>query len=224
LALLALAEAATASSCLGPPEALDPCSTFVNTDVIFLGTAVGFFTTEIPVTRYDGTQYTVPSRRLNFLIEERFKGLTGDSVALVPGGAYGCGYQFELGRQYLVYAHRGPGNRLVATSASLTQPTQEVSDLLRYLRARTAGTAVTLLYGRWPRVWSVGPRGLIFAANETGQVLQSRTNGRGRFWMELPGGGRYTITAASPNGAPLGEPQTLTIFPGTCQGVELGPR
>lgn len=77
---------------------------------------------------------TFPYKRVSFAVTETFKGTPVSRVQFATGmGGGDCGYWFETGQEYVVYAH-GNEDALNAGICSLTDPSSEPRSGLRILR------------------------------------------------------------------------------------------
>jgi len=82
-------------------------------------------------------------------ISESFRGPTiaGQDIMIYTGNGGGdCGYRFEIGTSYLVYAHLA-GDRLVTSICSRTGSFAETAHIIRQLRASQKGEQVADLFG-----------------------------------------------------------------------------
>lgn len=105
---LAPPRAADACSCLQPGP---PCQEYWRADAVFAGRVTAIDPVPDPGWSPDSAPfYALPmSRRVTFAIVEGFRGVTGKSVEVFTGSGGGdCGYDFEVGRAYVVYATRMP--------------------------------------------------------------------------------------------------------------------
>ena len=121
--LLGSSMAAFACSCFSPGP---PCQEFWKTDAVFSGKVISI--TPEPVPKHYG-QEMPPNRVVRFLATESFRGMNSSEVVIVTErGDGGCGFDFQIGEQYIVYAHRNAAdNRLWTSICSRTT-------LLRRLR------------------------------------------------------------------------------------------
>jgi hypothetical protein len=151
-ALLFAASNAVACSCVQIGNA-DPVAAVSGTDAVFRARAV---TTAMVLTNDDGAilrkgEKETPSgfvqRLVAFRVEELFKGDIAPLTILITGsGAGDCGYNFEEGKEYLVFATLSSEKRLskLARSApvlttsicTFTQATDAAAEVLIALRAK----------------------------------------------------------------------------------------
>jgi hypothetical protein len=102
LILLCLRAPAMACSCIPQPS---PCEAFSQTPAVFVGRVTGIKEEKTEFTRF-GVKETIRTGLIaHFIVEEAFKGISQAEVEVVTGGGGGdCGYPFQDGQQYLVYA------------------------------------------------------------------------------------------------------------------------
>jgi hypothetical protein len=116
-----------ACSCAGTRV---PCEAYWNASAVFLGTVSYSRTTTTKVGDFDSRQ-----RVFRFNIDRAFRGVEGGEVEIVTGlGGGDCGYGFQLGGQYLVYAYRNDSNILSTGICSRTRPASEAAEDLAYFR------------------------------------------------------------------------------------------
>jgi hypothetical protein len=100
------AQRVSACSCAEPsPNAFVG---FEVSDAVFVGKAIEVKEVEIPYKNKAGW-FTV-ELEVKFRVERTLKGLEGSEVILRTGsGCCSCGYEFEKGQKYLVYAYHYKG-------------------------------------------------------------------------------------------------------------------
>src|SRR6185503_15892835 len=101
-ALVTLLSPSAAFSCTciisGPP-----CQTFGNTPAVFVGTPIEVKETTGNLTEGQGREYA--QRIFTFRVDEPFRGVNAAQIEVRTGmGGGDCGYRFNLGERYLVYA------------------------------------------------------------------------------------------------------------------------
>lgn len=145
LTLLMTALAPDASACVcgtgGPP-----CQNYFDVDAVFLGTVQTISSIEVT----DDPAYPpYPRRIVRFAVTRAFKGVQGTSVEVTTGAGGGdCGFKFEKGGRYLVYARRTKdGSRLATSICSRTRPVATAAEDLRYLEDLPAFGAGARVYG-----------------------------------------------------------------------------
>src|SRR5678816_2560454 len=132
-----------ACSCIGSQPT---CQATWQAHAVFVGQVVGITDVQ-PATRPDSPAALFDRRRVSFKVSEVFRGDVGASVIIRTGlGGGDCGYAFEVGSSYLVYAHQVPTGELTTGICSRTRPVSEAVDDLAYLRgpARQPGSLGTI--------------------------------------------------------------------------------
>jgi hypothetical protein len=97
-----------ACSCVTSEYPAQACELYGELDVAFVGRAI-----EVPPDRAAG--------RVRFQVRRAWKGVQGREVsALNDESGFGCGYQFESGREYLVFARRNRSGEIEIAPCSST--------------------------------------------------------------------------------------------------------
>ena len=132
LAVLICAESARPCSCIGSGP---PCQAYGNTSAVFVGTPTGVSQTTVKADRV-GDQFNYPQRLFTFRVEEAFRGVEAVEVQVMTGmGGGDCGYNFQIGERYLVYAGRDANSDVYGTSiCTRTRPLSEAGEDLEYIR------------------------------------------------------------------------------------------
>ena len=107
-----------------------PCDATSKSAAVFVGTVVSSKNAK------STGQYDFNSREVKFSVEEAFKGLSSTEVSVFTGwGGGDCGYPFQIGQQYLIYAYKDEKTGRFGTSiCSRTRQLSEAKDDLAYLR------------------------------------------------------------------------------------------
>jgi hypothetical protein len=80
-------------------------------------------------------------------ILERFRGPSSDPLVVrTESSSTACGYAFQAGKEYIVFAEASQGGLLVSY-CSATQPAKAAASRIRQLRAVRDGTALPSLFG-----------------------------------------------------------------------------
>ena len=107
-----------------------PCEAYWKASAVFLGTVT--YTTTTTTKR---GEFDFHSRIFRFTVDKAFRGAEGKEVEVLTGSGGGdCGYGFQLGGQYFVYAYRDKTNRLYTNICSRTRPASEADADLAYVR------------------------------------------------------------------------------------------
>ena len=109
---LASAEAALACTCAQSPAAPEALA---SSDAVFTGTVLSIDTTQT-------------GRQVRLRVEGSWKGAKCGEVTIVTAlDEAACGYSFQVGTSYLVYANRTQG-KLSTNICSRTQPTAQANE------------------------------------------------------------------------------------------------
>ncbi len=187
---------AHACSCGGPTSA---CEAFWGTPVVFLGTALdvhmkwsGFGD--------DKHSYVEEHRSALFEVEEAFKGIRESERVVEVGTGMGggdCGYDFESGKRYLVFAERDPDDgRLWTGICSVTHPVEEGEEDLRFLRSLPTAPLEGWVFGFVTSYWSPmrdpGSKfmsGIEIQLESNKRIYQATTDAEGNYRIDhLPAG------------------------------------
>ena len=131
-------------TCMSPKR--PACEVYWQTTAIFVGEVTGIRT----VRELDDEQGPSLSRIVTMAVTEEFQGLGGDDEVEVRTGAGGgdCGFDFQEGATYLVYANASAQTgRLETGICSRTEQVDLAAADLAYLRGIDAAEPVASLYG-----------------------------------------------------------------------------
>jgi len=143
-------------------------------------------------------------------VSERFRGAAGDSLVVrTEVGTAACGYPFEVGHEYLVFAN-GNQENVTVTTCSATQPSKMAVARIEQLRALRDGSTLPDLYGfvgthplRWDQAgWEqVQPMaGLTVTARSDSAEYRAQTADNGLYGFQGLPSGRYQLSVAAPPG------------------------
>jgi len=148
--------------------------------------------------------------KVTLTVSERFRGPGSDSLVVrTEMGTEACGYPFEVGHEYLVFANEYQGN-VTVTTCSATQPAKMAIARIQQLRALRDGTTLPDLYGfvgtyplRWDQAgWEqVQPMpGLIVTARSGSAEYRAQTADDGSYGFRGLPPDRYQLSIAVPPG------------------------
>jgi hypothetical protein len=150
------------------------------------------------------------SVKVTLTVSERFRGAAGDSLVIrTELGTEACGYPFEVGHEYLVFATEFQGNFIVNT-CSATQPAKMAIARIAQLRALRDGTTLPDLYGfvgtyplrldatGWEQVQPM-PRLTVTAQTDSAEYRIQTANDGMYVFRGLPSG-RYQLSVEAPPG------------------------
>lgn len=138
--VLSLASAqANACMCEGPPS---PCASYGKADAVFVGTVISVGESKSFKSNYLGAVDWYPVA-YKFSVEQSYSGVSGTRVEVLTGPVgIDCGYPFEAGQRYLVYAYRDDKDKLstsVCTRTKLFASAREDLAFLGTLSSRPSG-------------------------------------------------------------------------------------
>ncbi|HEX8847179.1 MAG TPA: hypothetical protein VF791_21220 [Pyrinomonadaceae bacterium] len=208
LAVLSLGgENARACSCFagGPP-----CQSYVNTQAVFVGTPTEVTRTTVKLKSGD-REYDYAQRLFTFRVEEAFRGVDAAEVRVATGqGGGDCGYNFQIGERYIVYANRMEGTDFYGTSiCTRTRPLSEASEDLEYIRGfakRDPGAVLSGEVRRYRRnleteqTEQLGPLSdiEILIVGAGGKTFKARTDEEGRYKLTGLAPGKYKVKPLLP--------------------------
>jgi hypothetical protein len=144
--------AAGACTCSQAPPG--KCPGLQRDDVVFLGTVISIENVPAEALAREGLPAEAlakagpPVTHYHFRADEHFAGPDETEIDVYSGGDDAdCGYRFQSGAQYLVFAHPGSDGRLYATICSGTRPASDAPALLPQLRAMRNGQRVASVFG-----------------------------------------------------------------------------
>ena len=199
-----------------------PCSIAGSAAVVFVGT---------PVAVEDaGTQNGVPYVRFKFQIDETIQNINLKTAdVLTASDTAACGFSFEKGRKYLVYAS-GNGGVYSVSFCSRTGPLDARRDDLELLREAAAGSVRPRLFGSVFRlqlrldgfyVHYDTPGGVAdvpIRVADGDRVHETRTDANGHFSIRGVSPGRHVVQPQLPaQYAPLFD-REHTVRVDTCSG------
>src|SRR5262245_58783404 len=120
-----------AVACLCRPGGEPMCQEYWRTDVVFAGTVAG-----ISKITIGEVEHQIDQRLARFEVAETFRGEPLAKAEIITGwGGNDCGYRFNDGETYLVYARRGEQDRRLYTSVcTRTPPLSQAMEDLNYIR------------------------------------------------------------------------------------------
>ncbi|HEX7296940.1 MAG TPA: carboxypeptidase regulatory-like domain-containing protein, partial [Pyrinomonadaceae bacterium] len=222
--LLVCANKASAYECMLPGP---PCQAFWQTDAVFSATVIS----KSVITVDTGIESS-PKEQLiavKLLVEDTFRGaLGGNDVEIVTGGE--CGFNFEKGRKYLVYASERRG-RLYAGTGSRTRLLSEAGEDLAYfgnLPPENSGSNIRVkVVKRVPPIDEkrnyafASMQGVKIIADNGEHKYEGMTNSTGEYvFRDLPPG-KYKVTSDIPHTERNRWQSEITVTDRACAVVEF---
>jgi Tissue inhibitor of metalloproteinase len=211
-----------ACSCMAPKP---PCQAVWEADAVFIGTVLSTHDDSKRVIGFD-------SRLIKFAVEESFRGLASNVVEVFTSqtGA-GCGFGFQTGQQYLVYAYKGETGRLSTSICSRTRTITQATEDLSYLRGLLRAPRRSTISGEVQRYkrdsnGNATPSPLPdIRVNVEGATEKSHTftDEKRNFSITDLASGDYRVSLELPKGLKAGpEEQKVTIAEKGCAFVYFG--
>jgi hypothetical protein len=228
LILFFLPVLANACSCLssGPP-----CQEFGNTFAVFTGKveSIGDYPTTMNV---GNNKFPYVQRSVKFNVSEAFRGINEKEVEIITGkGGGDCGYNFETGREYVVYAYQNKETGKLGTGiCTRTRPIEKAEEDLQYFREIAKGAKDISIYGQVFRTFTrkndepyrnPEPLSNVTISLSNGEKIVTNEKGEYRFDKLLPQ--EYTVTPTVPNGLWGGDKpeQKVKLNPNGCAVVSF---
>jgi hypothetical protein len=180
-------------SCIG---GVPTCNTYWSTDTVFLGRVTKI--QGIPGTGA-GPSAEWPATLVDFQITEHFRGASGTSITIRTGrGGGDCGYTFEPGKTYLVFASGSP---LTTGICNPTMPVERADETLAYIRKAPLEPSGGNLYGTVflrpkrgePGKLSHMPMSGVKVTARGPEVLTVITDSAGRYTFPRAPAGSYSV-------------------------------
>lgn len=215
--LLLTAQSAHACSCMGG-RAL--CEEFGSAAAVFVGTVTGVRDAPRPATAQEKkiAEDEWEPRGFRFAVTQSFHGVAGAEVEVWTGrGGGDCGYDFEQGATYLVYAYRmEKSGRLGTGICSRTRPLAGAAEDLEFLRGlarQPNGVTISGAVSRQQRdledrVKGGGPlSGASIVVEGGGERREVSTDAEGRFSLSGLKAGAYTLKLLLPEELTAWQPE-----------------
>ena len=229
-AFLLMCPAARACDCALDPT---PCMAFTHTAVIFAGRVSRISNIEVSLKSGD-PKIRYPQRSVTFEVLKAYRGLQAKTVDVSTGeGGGDCGYLFERGREYLVYANPNPDT--VSLSTGICQRTRllsEARDDIDYLSRRDDPALGAGIEGmveelsRDAKGYATQVRGfmpgipIVIDGLSRQWKVATHSDGWFRLWGLQPG--EYHVKPVLPKGfVNITSPETVTLAPSSCVYVRV---
>lgn len=202
------AQRSEACSCAGGAS---PCHEYGRASAVFVGTPISVRTVARPVNGdRDDLDYWAP-RTFKFSIETSFLGIISSETEVSTGlGGGDCGYDFKIGKRYVVYAYKfGKTERLVTSICGRTNPLENANEDIEFLRSLESQRPGVTISGEVRRMRQnvasgdsvyVGPQqdfGLVVEGE--GERREVRTDPEGRYRLTGLSPGKFKVTLLLPD-------------------------
>ncbi len=187
-------------SCAGP---LVPCESYWSASAVFLGTVTLSTTGVLNLSGRDVTQ-----RVFRFHVDKAFRGIQAKDVEVTTGfGDADCGYGFQLGGQYLVYAYRSDANVLSTNICSRTRPASRAADDLAFIEQLPKAEPGGTIFGEVKLQRSdqeptpVEAVKIVLAGKD--KQYETTTDGKGNYKVSRVTPGSYRVKLELPKGTSI---------------------
>jgi hypothetical protein len=206
LVIMFTVSSAYACSCAGGSS---PCQEYGRVSAVFVGTPIAVRTVPRP-TNTDSDEYWAP-RTFTFSVETSFLGLAATEAEVSTGlGGGDCGYDFKLGRRYVVYAYKSAKNGKLGTSiCTRTNPFEKANEDIEFLRSLESRRPGVTISGELRRMrqnvttggsGSVGPmENFAVVVEGEGERKEVRTDADGRYRLTGLSPGKFKVTLLLPD-------------------------
>jgi Tissue inhibitor of metalloproteinase/Carboxypeptidase regulatory-like domain len=194
-----------------------PCQAFWQADAVFMATVKS--KTVVP-TQVDGeTKSTQQIVSVRFLVDEVYRGLLGGSDVEVLTGmnSADCGFNFEKGKRYLVYAQEYQNKFRTSICSRTRLLTDAKKDLLyfQYLPPEGSGASIFVrVLKRSASPEGVPVQGVKVTAEGADGSFDGRTDSSGRYEFKHLPPGKYKVKSESSD-------TEVTVADRSCVEVEL---
>jgi hypothetical protein len=216
LMLLFASATGYACSCMssGPP-----CQAFWKVNAVFSGQVISIN------SQSAGDKHGYKMRVVRLLVKEAFRGVDVPEVEVLTGqGGGDCGFGFQIGQEYLVYAYRRETDQLLVTGiCTRTRSLGKAQEDLAYIHGLTKARTGATILGEIQRHRRTekgnldrSPMPNIKVIVEGGdQKFEAVSDEKGKFTVSGMSAGNYKIRLSLPKGLTTG---------GNEQGIELAEK
>lgn len=166
-----------------------PCVAFQKADAVFVGSVI-----EISEARSVDTD-TNKELLVSFRSFEQIKGVSASNLTVVTVTGSDCDFEFQVGKDYFVYAYRDPGtDRLKTGLCTRTKRLADAEEDVTYVRGLTSSghpTSILARDGNAPRSLLEGASVIIEGRGDRHETV---ADDHGGFRFDLPASGKYRIT------------------------------
>jgi hypothetical protein len=184
-----------------------PCEAFGEADAVFSGQVISIN------TQTSSEHRGLNNRLVSFLVKESFRGVNSPELEVTTGmGGGDCGFSFEIGKEYLVYAYLGEEKRLSTGICTRTGLLTKVNEDLGYIRGRATAEPNATLNGTILRR-KQGPDGIPdqsamadvkVIVQGQGKEYEALSNESGKFSIQGIAAGTYKVKLSLPVGLASG--------------------
>lgn len=210
-----LTPSANACSCGSPGL---PCEAYGAAAAVFVGTPISI--------RQTNEMWT--SRAVKFSVEQSYLGVAGTEVEVFTGSGGGdCGYYFEVGQRYLVYAYRNRNKEHLTTSiCSRTRPYARASEDIAFLGNLTSQPSDATIFGQIVRRTTLKKNGppisedIVVRIEGSDVRREIRPDPHGHYRLAGLAAGNYKVTLQLPDELTTDQPvREITVSSRGCASL-----
>lgn len=204
---------ATVFACSCNMDPNPPCRSVGSADAIFEGAVL-----EREKIETDNEDYT--RRRFTVKVKKIYKGSLGDAVFIYTGnGDSDCGYRFEIGSRYLIYASEYDG-RLSTNKCTRTSRMKYAKEDADYLSRFSSAPSGATIFGKVYKydsqqsfpIRSIGFPKVRIEINGP-EKKTTLTDEKGSFSVAGLVAGQYNVNAETPEGFVLSFASRVDLYP-----------
>lgn len=230
---------ARACSCVGPRP---PCQAYWEASAVFVGAVTGERepprrTPEEWAKRAEAGEW--PQRTFTFAVERPLRGVEGAQVEVATGfGGGDCGYDFQVGERYIVYAYRNQKTGALTTGiCTRTRPLESAAEDLQYVVGLAQGGATgATVFGQVMRERRVEREegdtseyvpvaGVKVEVAGAGKTFRAETDAAGKYTVAGLPAGEYALKAELPETLLVsGQPEKFRVEEKGCAVASLYAR
>jgi hypothetical protein len=190
VALLFLAEAGRACTCI--EYEVPVCAAYWRADAVFAGQI-------LDITPVQKKPDQMPTVTLHFIVEQAFRGISGNRVEVETLKGTSCDMPFAKGERYLIYASRdAESKQLFAGACSRTTELKHAEEDLKYINEVIQKTAKESVMGRVVENRYQPLLGVKITVQSDEKTLEAYTDANGDFSIPVTGPGNYKVRAFIP--------------------------
>jgi len=222
-----------ACSCVGSRL---PCEDFWDASAVFSGEVQEVVVITPEAVAADGTRIYGPiSKKIHLSLIEKFSGIGEEKfVEINTGGGGGdCGYNFQKGLKYLVYAYRNEQTGTLSTGiCTRTRLLEKAEEDIDYFRSLKTAKPVARIYGSVFQTFTrrndasyIEPKplaGILIRADGRSRKFETQTGKDGSYKFEGLAAGEYKIGIEVPEKLwGYEQSQTLKVYEKGCAGYSF---
>ena len=188
--LLFIPKEGRACSCLeyGVPV----CAAYWRADAVFAGQL-------LDISPDEKLSDQMPTVTLHFIVEQPFRGISGNRVDVETHNGTSCDMPFAKGERYLIYASRDrESTQLFAGACMGTTELRHAQEDLKYINEVVQKTAKESVVGRVLQNTYRPLSGVKITVQTEGKTLEAYTDAKGDFAIPVAGPGTYRVRAFIP--------------------------